>query len=82
MGFSPESIPLSTGICVSRKDAPRMGIKIIVHEGEPIRMALLRLKKLMNQQKMPSRRLKKKGPYCWMFITKEHYQKQSLLGRM
>jgi hypothetical protein len=67
---------------VSRQDAPRMGVKIVVQEGESIPSALRRLKELMRRNHVSPRVSRRKGPFSWMLVTKEHYQKPSLLKRM
>jgi ribosomal protein S21 len=59
-----------------------MGVKVVVREGEPVASALRRLKKLMQRQRATPRPIRRKGPFRWMFHTKEYFQKPSLLQRI
>jgi ribosomal protein S21 len=67
---------------VSREDAPCMGLKVIVQEGETIQAAIRRLKRVMQQHRIYPRPVRNKGPFHWMVRTKEHHQKPGLLKRI
>jgi hypothetical protein len=59
-----------------------MGVKVVVRPDESIPRALRRLKKLMEIHRAPARPIRRKGPYRWMFLTREHHQKPGLVKRI
>jgi ribosomal protein S21 len=59
-----------------------MGTKVTVRHGEAVRTALRRLKKLMEREHVAVRSTQRRGTFRWMYETKEHFQKPSLLKRI
>ena len=59
-----------------------MGAKVTVRHGEAARAALRRLKRLMEREQVAVRSTERRGTFRWMYETKEHFQKPSLLKRI
>jgi ribosomal protein S21 len=59
-----------------------MGVRVAVRYGESVPTALRRLKKIMERERIGVRSSRRRGPAGWMFETKEHFQKPSLLNRI
>jgi len=70
---------VSTGIASAVQDAPTVGVKVYVREGEPLALALRRFQKLVKMARVRTSR----GPLYWMRgLTRDYYRKPSVLKRI
>jgi ribosomal protein S21 len=59
-----------------------MGVRVAVRYGESVPAALRRLKRIMERECVSVRSTRRRGPVGWLYETKEHFQKPSLLKRI